>query len=308
MLIYECKSGTASVLSYSTKKNFLRHYVCVRLTSFLCYHISMIRTFVEKLNELIQWSKKWHFFHMFFMGTMLLAILVYVYLIFHCFSYGKIEYFWLILFSLFHFTCNFFYSGLMILFPVILILFIRKVCKKDLCVSGGFLLNNKRYNLLYDISFYHVLLFAPMLFILLFFNQTYSFLNDLKRFSLTHLWLVGMIIIMPVSFGLLKWGLSIYDIHLWESFIISVSIVFSALLITISVLIIFKIKKIAHANMHVHSRFLLENKIYNFIFYSVICMLIISIIIIFITITFLPAWFIYCWFLQGDEFFSGFSY
>lgn len=38
----------------------------------------MFRKFIEKINSVIQWTKQWHFFHVLFVGSFVIALIPYI--------------------------------------------------------------------------------------------------------------------------------------------------------------------------------------------------------------------------------------
>lgn len=145
-------------------------------------HTPMIRTFIEKLNELIQWSKKWHFFHIFFaLSFAILCFVVFSIIVLYFLAYIVVS-----IDSIFDpspvvsdevvsLTCDDWAPGGVIIFVLylvilpaicsiiwffvslftqIVIMIKRKRAHKSCTVQTSFLLNNQYYNIFYIISIF----------------------------------------------------------------------------------------------------------------------------------------------------------
>ncbi len=125
---------------------------------FACYNIGMFRKFIEKYYNFIQWTKKWHFFHILVIIPGILTLWAIIYccsfyifdrptnisfdnngldLIFAPFVLGFSEY---IMF--------FIAAGI-----ELIIILIRAIARKPFCVLSNFLSNNKFYNFIYCFFF-----------------------------------------------------------------------------------------------------------------------------------------------------------
>lgn len=113
----------------------------------------MLKRFFSKINDFIQWTKKWHVFHVFILLSSLVLIImdVEIYIETHCIhqygDYGAN--------FLFHVFSYFIYGFAIIAALVIQIIFfiINWMFHKSLPIRNRFLLYNKIYNGLYCFMF-----------------------------------------------------------------------------------------------------------------------------------------------------------
>ena len=132
-----------------------------------------MRKFIEKINNWIQWTKQWHFFHVLFIGTLLLFS-IFFFKIMLCIELIDIKNISII--SIFNFIKtlllnssiqdipDIIYFGLtnafianifvyIMLIPSVLIEFLYRLkvrkTRQNFNVSSEFLLNNKVYNAIY---------------------------------------------------------------------------------------------------------------------------------------------------------------
>ena len=118
----------------------------------------------------------------------------------------------------------------------------------------------------------------------------YNFLIKLKRYHATHIMIIpsALFYFSTYSFWWL-WCFSDWDyvfsaiwLYAWVALIIYCFILFISLIIAIIVTIIILIRgKITKTKIFVQSKFLLENKFYNFIFLFIICQYFLAIIFAF---------------------------
>ena len=121
----------------------------------------MIKRFLKKIDDLIQWTKKWHFFHVFiipfyivfFITLAIIFIFLCDYLFIGKFNYGSMMSY---ICALHTFSYLVFFI-LMLEFWVALIAqtlfsFINWYLYRNISVRSKFLLNNKRYNNTYVIG------------------------------------------------------------------------------------------------------------------------------------------------------------
>ena len=147
------------------------------------YHLNTMRKFIEKINSWIQWTKQWHFFHVFFCTAFLIFSWNAVFYILG----GAIE----ILHDTFCFffdsncvksdlefgTSFFAFAPLQILGLIfssicgiilgIIVECINYAIKRTTNVQSDFLLNNKFYQTLYVIEVYAFITSFVLLFIML---------------------------------------------------------------------------------------------------------------------------------------------
>ncbi len=135
------------------------------------YNALVLRKCIKKINSAIQWTKKWHFFHVLFIVTfsLLLTIILLLYSIdtTHTYEtcsncvdpttiYPDTPEFIRDAFVLLIIICL--HAGLMAA-PIteILAVVIKAILRKKLCVEWNFLLNNKFYNIFYYFSIIYIL-------------------------------------------------------------------------------------------------------------------------------------------------------
>ncbi len=124
-----------------------------------------MKNFIEKINSWIQWTKQWHFFHVFFVGSFLLCnwfpyaimflyLIGYIYILFT----GDIsaltdedDYSWKLLAvpALLVFLFSHFIIVILGILTELIIFIKRRKHQQTMSVKSSFLLNNKIYNFLY---------------------------------------------------------------------------------------------------------------------------------------------------------------
>ena len=129
----------------------------------------MYKKFIKKINNWIQWTKQWHFFHILFVGSFLMYNwFPYIGMPFDiitgiCYIIKKLGisnnpptddndiFGWAILTAavLFMFLFTTLLNSVIGLLTEIIIYFIRKKKCKPITVQSSFLLNNKIYNFIY---------------------------------------------------------------------------------------------------------------------------------------------------------------
>ena len=127
----------------------------------------MLKNIITKINNFIQWTKKWHFFHVFIIPSyIVLFITLTMIFIFICeYIYtGKFEYnFMLQYIGVLHsvvFKLFSIYMPELWLALVVQILFsgINWYLYRNISVKSNFLLNNKRYNCIYVIIWIYAII------------------------------------------------------------------------------------------------------------------------------------------------------
>lgn len=119
----------------------------------------MLRKLIEKSYNIIQWTKKWHFFHF----MVIIPGLFTTYSIYYLGKFYLMEAKYPI--SLDDHWLNFFFTPLVygftsytVFFIAIgveaIIILIRLLARKNFCVHSNFLINNKFYNFIYCFFFY----------------------------------------------------------------------------------------------------------------------------------------------------------
>ena len=118
-----------------------------------------MRKFIEKINNMIQWTKKFHFFHiwlipgfLFALFPLLLLILTFLTLIFEPSIFDEMGRACGIAFFMFMFyiAIAYFVTFLLgLVYQIILYLSARFFRKDNVHVQSKFLLNNKFYNFIY---------------------------------------------------------------------------------------------------------------------------------------------------------------
>ena len=141
------------------------------------YNALVLRKCIKKINSAIQWTKKWHFFHVLFIGPfiLLLTIILLLYSIDTTHTYE---------------TCSNcvdpttiypdtpeFIATVVILLVIacihvslkaasiveVLAVVIKAILRRKLCVEWNFLLNNKLYNIIYVLSILLLFMFIIVL-------------------------------------------------------------------------------------------------------------------------------------------------
>ncbi len=143
----------------------------------------MFRKFIEKINNFIQWTKKWHFCHVLFVGTFLLVV-PYIFLflknliseiiiliqmpncIFESFDY--------IPFWIFYFVGTLIVIAFLALIIQVFTIIKRAFARKSIFVQSSFLLHNQYYNRFYTISFIYFWIGIVTWQLALFFNYITS--------------------------------------------------------------------------------------------------------------------------------------
>lgn len=137
----------------------------------------MLKNIITKFNNFIQWTKKWHFFHVLFVPntifvlfTLFISIFLYIWNI--CFSNNTKAF----IFShdhIFLIWAN--YTCLVIVFLILAICvqsifsIINWMKYNTIQLQNQFLLNNRKYNFLYCTAFYCNILYILSLLILIIF-------------------------------------------------------------------------------------------------------------------------------------------
>lgn len=128
-----------------------------------------MRKFIEKYYSFIQWTKKWHFFHVFFLLLNIFVPEFIKYVFFTIIDANREEYWWGLVYTfILHIFLAFLISICFELFIVIIKIFARK----KFYVQSKFLLNNQLYNIIYQFIFLVFVLailelLAPLLWIVL---------------------------------------------------------------------------------------------------------------------------------------------
>ncbi len=136
----------------------------------------MLRKCIKKINSAIQWTKKWHFFHVLFIGPFILLLIIFL-----LFSdpgasnsvtypnsvdpttiYPDTPEFLTVVVIFIVIACI--YLSLMAA-PIVEVLavVIKAILRRKLCVEWNFLLNNKFYNIIYILSILLLFMFIIVL-------------------------------------------------------------------------------------------------------------------------------------------------
>ena len=142
----------------------------------------MLRQLIKKLNNFIQWTKKWHFFHILFVGNFLFIAIYFLFLIFialldcifnnNITAYLSIESLSFILFSIILCLAITPYTTIIATILEIFIIITKKIQKKTIQITNSFLIDNPKYNILYTVSFIYC--FPLFLFVMCFYIIGYS--------------------------------------------------------------------------------------------------------------------------------------
>ena len=120
-----------------------------------------MRKFIKKINNWIQWTKQWHFFHIFFVGSFLVYnwipfLIMYIYflgyvyeLITNDITEEPFEWVFYIHDTLNWYLYTHLYAVLFALFVTGLIFIKKWKNKQQIKVQSSFLLNNKFYEMIY---------------------------------------------------------------------------------------------------------------------------------------------------------------
>ena len=112
----------------------------------------MLKNILTKINNFIQWTKKWHFCHVF------LLISSFIMFMFTIFSLMAIDWIGELKFTYF-FLPEFIYIFAIVIALIIQILFslINFCIHKNIQIKNRFLLNNKTYNGIYYLMFLYTI-------------------------------------------------------------------------------------------------------------------------------------------------------
>ena len=134
------------------------------------YNALVLRKCIKKINSAIQWTKKWHFFHVLFIGPFILLLIIF--LLFsdpgasNSVTYpNSVD-----PTTIYPDTPEFARDVIVILVIIclhvslmaapiveVLAVVIKAILRKKLCVEWNFLLNNKFYNIFYYFSIIYIL-------------------------------------------------------------------------------------------------------------------------------------------------------
>ena len=138
----------------------------------------MLRKCIKKIDSIIQWTKKWHFFHVLFIGPFILLSSVFAYAYSRDYStsssvscpncvdpttiYPDTPEFLTVVVIFIVIACI--HLSLMAA-PVVEVLavVIKAILRRKLCVEWNFLLNNKLYNIIYILSILLLFMFIIVL-------------------------------------------------------------------------------------------------------------------------------------------------
>ncbi len=130
----------------------------------------MFKNIFQKIIGIIQWTKKWHFFHLILVPPFVISCLIDLYPILSFFNSTNEDWIYLPFWNYFVYVtlfCIMFSINLFIYAIVLIYIFIRK---KTIYISNDFLLYNKFYNFVYILS---LLQLFWNLFLFLFFYISY---------------------------------------------------------------------------------------------------------------------------------------
>ena len=137
----------------------------------------MLKKIFNKVDHFIQWTKKWHFFHVFFVPNAIFALLnlfisIFLYILDICFLSSTKTFIFsfnhlLLMWEMYTFLAIVFF--ILATFVQIVFLIISMIKHKNIQLQNQILLNNKKYNILYCIAFYcNVLYLCSLLFLIVF--------------------------------------------------------------------------------------------------------------------------------------------
>ena len=131
----------------------------------------VLKNILSKINNFIQWTKKWHFCHLLFVPAMFLTLLTGDCFIFLCLIYDLLTLHKTISFEEVAVIHNFCYeiTCICLFVPVVIMqlffVIFNSIKSRKLFVTNSFLLYNKIYNIIYVIAIIYIILFI-ILFIL----------------------------------------------------------------------------------------------------------------------------------------------
>ena len=123
----------------------------------------MLRKLIKKINDIIQWTKKWHFFHVLHVGTFLLTAICDLFIAFvfvtycilnhHVKNIFRIESLEFVLLCIIICLLISPFTALIATIVEIFVIIKKKIQHKVLSVESPFFIKSKRYNTLYILSF-----------------------------------------------------------------------------------------------------------------------------------------------------------
>ena len=119
----------------------------------------MLKKIFNKVDRFIQWTKKWHFFHIIVGGNAIGCAIIWILITLIEISNMKTFSIGDFLFSLIFIT-PLFVSGflLFIALPIAIVISLYNcIFKKNIEITNNFLLNNSKYNIIYYISLIYII-------------------------------------------------------------------------------------------------------------------------------------------------------
>ena len=136
----------------------------------------MLRKCIKKINSAIQWTKKWHFFHVLFIGPFILLLIIFL-LFSDPGASNSVTYPNSVDPTTIYPDTPEFIATVVILLVIacihvslkaasiveVLAVVIKAILRRKLCVEWNFLLNNKLYNIIYILSILLLFMFIIVL-------------------------------------------------------------------------------------------------------------------------------------------------
>ena len=136
----------------------------------------MLRKCIKKINSAIQWTKKWHFFHVLFIGPFILLLIIFL-LFSDPGASNSVTYPNSVDPTTIYPDTPEFIATVVILLVIacihvslkaasiveVLAVVIKAILRRKLCVEWNFLLNNKLYNIIYVLSILLLFMFIIVL-------------------------------------------------------------------------------------------------------------------------------------------------
>ena len=119
----------------------------------------MFKKIFKRINDFIQWTKKWHFFHVFMLPAIPMLLLFFLIIFIDRHSINADTFDTCFMLSLLCYIQSFFIALIIQIFFFIFKAILRQNCK----ITNKFLLNNKIYNSIYTIMFIYTIVYLSLL-------------------------------------------------------------------------------------------------------------------------------------------------
>ncbi len=119
----------------------------------------MIKKLFLKIYDFIQWTKKWHFCHVVFVGASFFGLAIYLYFLLFDILTFNLTSFLLDIFKIFYYYSLYFivtFAHFLFVPAIIIQIFFvifNLIRHKKVPITSDFLLNNKKYNIVYVFAF-----------------------------------------------------------------------------------------------------------------------------------------------------------